>query len=351
MVEIPNLQMQRKVKSMQIFHKSVKIAKQGDRVGICLTNLDSKFIERGIACAPGSVPLLHSVVCLVKKIRFFRFPCKSGAKFHVSIGHETVVASATFFGSHELQLQLVASEHVKRGSSSEENEPSMDKLRSIDEAEFQIRKFSGESPNSPLPSSTNSINGISTLNATYLKLFPNIDFSLDSDYLYQEEMLSNDGLQYGREPLQWVILTFQQPVYCPIGSLIIGSRLDVDSRDITSANAHQCRLAFFGPIKASLSADGKDMEKLGIYIWKQKECEIWRLSDIRGPLCYEVIAWRLITEGGNIHNFIGMKVITESGIVGTIVGPYGAEGKSRSFTSFLFVSLNRYRLLLCLSLR
>lgn len=54
MVELPNLVEQRKVKSMQMFHQSVKRAKQGDRVGVCVTNLDSKAIERGVLCTPGS---------------------------------------------------------------------------------------------------------------------------------------------------------------------------------------------------------------------------------------------------------------------------------------------------------
>ena len=80
MIELPHLQLTRKVKSMQMFRQPVVSAKQGDRVGICITNLDPKLIERGIATSPGSVPLLHNVLCLVKKIRFFRMPCKSLSK-------------------------------------------------------------------------------------------------------------------------------------------------------------------------------------------------------------------------------------------------------------------------------
>lgn len=53
-IELPELGLQRKVKSLQMFHQSVKTAKQGDRLGMCLTNLDAKAIERGLATSPGS---------------------------------------------------------------------------------------------------------------------------------------------------------------------------------------------------------------------------------------------------------------------------------------------------------
>lgn len=101
-IELPLLQLQRKVKSLQMFRKPVKAARQGDRVGICVTNLDASLIERGIAAAPGSVPLLQSVLCLVRKVRFFRGACRSMTKFHVSIGHNTVIASAVFFGHKQV---------------------------------------------------------------------------------------------------------------------------------------------------------------------------------------------------------------------------------------------------------
>jgi selenocysteine-specific elongation factor len=101
-IELPHLQLQRKVKSLQMFRKPVKGARQGDRVGICVTNLDASLIERGIAAAPGSVPLLQSVLCLVKKVRFFRSACKSMTKFHISIGHSTVIATAVFYGPKQL---------------------------------------------------------------------------------------------------------------------------------------------------------------------------------------------------------------------------------------------------------
>ena len=39
-IEFPDLKLQRKVKSMQMFRRTVKVAMQGDRVGLCVTNLE-----------------------------------------------------------------------------------------------------------------------------------------------------------------------------------------------------------------------------------------------------------------------------------------------------------------------
>lgn len=52
-IELPALKLQRKVKSMQMFRRPVNAAQRGDRVGICVTQLDASSIERGLACSPG----------------------------------------------------------------------------------------------------------------------------------------------------------------------------------------------------------------------------------------------------------------------------------------------------------
>lgn len=44
---------------------------QGDRVGICLTQLDPDKMERGWLCAPGSVLTFRSAIASVKKIKFY----------------------------------------------------------------------------------------------------------------------------------------------------------------------------------------------------------------------------------------------------------------------------------------
>jgi selenocysteine-specific elongation factor len=53
-IELPALRQSRKVKSMQMFKKPVQLVRQGDRAGICVTNLDATLIERGVAASPGT---------------------------------------------------------------------------------------------------------------------------------------------------------------------------------------------------------------------------------------------------------------------------------------------------------
>jgi len=53
-LELPDLKLQRKVKGMQMFRAPVAACGQGDRVGICVTQVEAKLIERGVACSPGA---------------------------------------------------------------------------------------------------------------------------------------------------------------------------------------------------------------------------------------------------------------------------------------------------------
>lgn len=98
-IEIPSLGLERKVKSMQMFHKPVNKAIQGDRLGICVTQVDAKEIERGIACAPGSAFMMKTVIAKVEKIRFYKLDVKNGSKFHMTIGHFTTMATVQFFAT------------------------------------------------------------------------------------------------------------------------------------------------------------------------------------------------------------------------------------------------------------
>lgn len=98
-VEVPELKTQHKVKSIQMFRKPVQSASLGDRIGVALPSLDAKTFERGIVAAPRSVPTVHAVVGRVEKIPYFKEECMSKEKFHITVGHSTVMASVMFFGS------------------------------------------------------------------------------------------------------------------------------------------------------------------------------------------------------------------------------------------------------------
>lgn len=90
-VELPALKQEKKIKSMQIFRKPVQSCKQGDRVGICLAQLDSSLIERGIAAKPGSLKPTDCVILIVRRIPYFAGEIKSKSKLHLSIGHQTMI--------------------------------------------------------------------------------------------------------------------------------------------------------------------------------------------------------------------------------------------------------------------
>lgn len=86
-VEVVELRTVHRVKSLQVFHKPVQSAKQGDRIGMALIGLDAKSsstFERGIVAAPHSVPISRSVVGEVTRIPYFKDSCASKVKFHGS---------------------------------------------------------------------------------------------------------------------------------------------------------------------------------------------------------------------------------------------------------------------------
>ena len=86
-----------KVKSIQVFHRPVERASVGDRIGVRLLGLDAKAFERGLVCAPGTVPLAGAVVGRVTRVPYFRQQCCSKTKFHITIGHTTALATVQFF--------------------------------------------------------------------------------------------------------------------------------------------------------------------------------------------------------------------------------------------------------------
>lgn len=66
-----------------------------------MTQLDSKEIERGIACTPHSMQSCETVLAAVQKIKFFTDEVKTKTKFHITIGHQTALGLVHFFSSSE----------------------------------------------------------------------------------------------------------------------------------------------------------------------------------------------------------------------------------------------------------
>lgn len=185
---------------MQMFHTPVTSAMQGDRLGICVTQFDPKLLERGLVCAPESLHTVHAALISVEKIPYFRGPLQTKAKFHITVGHETVMGRMLFFSP---------------APDDSDREPVLD------------------------------------------------SFDFSREYLFQEQYLSQDlapvatdgggadketgPAAEGRHPRQqWALVEFEKPVTCPRLCLVIGSRLDAD------IHASTCRLAFHGVLLRGL---------------------------------------------------------------------------------------------------
>ncbi|XP_029640997.1 selenocysteine-specific elongation factor-like isoform X1 [Octopus sinensis] len=104
-IEIPSLKVTKNVKSMQMFRLPVEKVVQGDRAGICVTQFDPKQLERGLVCSPGSLPTIYAGIIFVKKIPYYKGTVSTNAKFHITMGHETIMAHVTFFGTESASEQ------------------------------------------------------------------------------------------------------------------------------------------------------------------------------------------------------------------------------------------------------
>lgn len=272
-VEIPALKVVKKVKSMQMFHMPVTSAMQGDRLGICVTQFDPKLLERGLVCAPESLHTIHAALISVEKIPYFRAPLQTKAKFHITVGHETVMGRLMFFSP---------------SPDSFDHEPVLDAF----------------------------------------------DFS--KEYLFQEQYLCKDLVlgavssgqanekvgqategQYPRQ--QWALVEFEKPVTCPQLCLVIGSKLDAD------IHANMCRLAFHGILLHGLEDKNYAeslLPSLRVYKLKHKHGLVERATDN-----YSVIGRSLFKKDTNIQQFVGLKVQLSTGELGIIDSSFGQSGK------------------------
>lgn len=92
-IEVAAIKQTKKVKSMQMFRKPVDKAQKGDRVGICVSKLDPKDLERGLVCAPGKISHFTVALARVARIRHYKNEIMGNMKFHITLGHQTVLGS------------------------------------------------------------------------------------------------------------------------------------------------------------------------------------------------------------------------------------------------------------------
>jgi len=360
MVEFPSLgNLQRKIKSMQMFKRKTTRIQQGDRAGICISNFDSDSLERGICASPGSVKWVSGAIALVRKIvpHYKGAFLKNKSKYHVSVGHSTVMATVSFWGAKELYAETKRLREAKKVSQSS-------KSVSEDRLEEATACLGGDADQAGLP---------------------HLEFDWQKDYLLQDGLLDSlpkDSISTGTkadnsnnvtddedEPLlHWAILDFQTPVYCPLQSLVIGSRLDavvegtnnrqqgkggnknqhkggacgnknvdqdVDDDDPLASKASSCRLAFCGRLIERVDPK-TDVQKIRWYNPKERRGIITRLGDPHkrqddGKVVrYEVYGGDLFKKETLLRPFLGMKLVTHpGGDVGELKSGFGTSGKFR----------------------
>lgn len=96
-IEIVQLRLEKKVKSIQSFHRPVPAATKGDRIGVLVTQMDSSLLERGIASTPRTLSMHSVMIVKVQRIPHFRQDIITKAKFHVTCGNDTVMGTCIFF--------------------------------------------------------------------------------------------------------------------------------------------------------------------------------------------------------------------------------------------------------------
>lgn len=299
-IEIPELQLQRKVHGIQVFRQAVEEAYCGDRAAIAVKQLETSAVERCLVAAPGSLRTISAAVARVHKIRFYAGEVKSRSKLHISVGHVTVMAEIDFFGLSDMDVVI---DDVRAAQMRDDTSP----------PSAAAEEFTSPSAQTPYSSQ---------------------HFNFERQYQQQEQLygaegrppdesvspyLTADGTMrenhYGQ---QWALLRFSQPVVAPLESGVIGSRLDADASMAT------CRLALHGSLVALLDVnDSRYLQRLRVFRWKRRDGSIERVT---GNSC-NAVCRGMFKKETDISAFAGMKVISHSGVAGTLGNAFGKSGK------------------------
>jgi selenocysteine-specific elongation factor len=127
-------------------------------------------------------------------------------------------------------------------------------------------------------------------------------------------------------------MQFDQPVHCPLHSVVIGSRLDTDvGIGADDAKNKSCRLAFYGRLVELLDAsDPNVLARIRIYKPREKTGTVDRLSgkpDAEGKV-QAIVGRGLFQKGTDLSKFVGLQLLTPTeGEVGVIESAFGSSGK------------------------
>ncbi len=329
-VELPGLKVEKKVKSMQRFRQPIDTAVQGDRVGICVTQLDASLIERGLLCAPGSVQSYDSVIAVVEKVRFYKGIAATKSKFHISIGHATATATAHFFGGPMHMPAAAAagqsSKDTAAAGTATKGKKSGGKTPATDSAAAASSSASAAATSSPASTAAAAPSGPMPPSG----MPPLTPFDWDRDYSYREELLasnSNGAAAAAAADVtvppytQFAVLEFDKPVQAPLNSLLLASRLDGSVRE------NSCRIVFSGRLLTPIRfTDPMERAKLRVIKRKVREGVVDRVIDSNN-----LIGRDLFGRDTDMSPYTGRKITLETtGAQGVIEGAFGQGGKFRA---------------------
>jgi len=159
----------KKVRSLQMFRQPVQNAGMGDRVAICVPGLEAKELERGILVdTKFGMPTLDACICVVNRLHYYKNEVKTKAKYHITLGHQTVMATAHFFCP------------LSHGASSSSS-------ASPEEKDKKAPKKNDGNSSAVEPSLAM---GLGALTAERQKSWPT-SFSFDPDYLHLDELFQH----------------------------------------------------------------------------------------------------------------------------------------------------------------
>jgi selenocysteine-specific elongation factor len=297
-VFLPDHQQVKRVKGIQMFRKPVSEAHKGDRVGVCVAQFNAEAMERGVVCGVGgrTVQAVRTAIARVHKVRFHTLAVEPALKYHVTMGHSTVMGTMRFF--------------AKR------------------------RDAGGAGSDSAFDFS-----------ATYDCVDALPDASTTTFASPAEGARPEDHLSVQQAEVEYfAVLLLEQAVTSYVGATLIISRLDTD------VNAHTCRIAAHGTLltadvtssmfPATFPAEAEAWRMLRVEKPKRKVIAIDRILDEQSCISKSIIAE---SQNKDISRFVGAKValrkvkppsagaaageLVGEPVAGVIEAPFGSSGK------------------------
>lgn len=249
--------------------------------------------------------------CLLSQVPAFNGQCRSGTYCHVSLGHTTAMATATFFGASELKSRPTSlfgdtgaeGEETRATTNGSDNRLALDEVACLPfpwEAEF----------------------------AQQTHLVGQVQLASEDPFVDVEECTQDDG----GDALQYCHLSFHTPVIAPQNSVVVGSRLDTSGP--ASANTPvngtgglagsgtsdgQCRIAFHGRLVATAAGGiefGTEAGQLKLFTEKLKTGVVSRMgvettAAVRPGDMVDVYGKDLFKKETNMSPFAGMILLSE----------------------------------------